>query len=436
MIALRTRVALVLTVASLTACMADADFDQLTQDQVVCARGGTLPGIDVSFWQGTINWDQVRGAGVRYAFIRAYYGANTRDSQFTRNWREARRVGLLRGAYQWFKPLQDPTAQANAVINAVGRLGPGDLPVVVDVEEPPADGIPSPSVYASRLRTWYDRVRAGTGRAPIIYSGKYYWEGYLRTTSFASAPLWHPQYTSATCPNIANQWNNWTFWQYTSTGRVAGIAGNVDRNRFNGTMADLNRLAGIVPAVMDAGTPVRDVPVARPADVPRDTPVDRGASVDVVRDVTVDRAMTVDVASDRVTSDDAGMGEDDAGFVPDDVTVADDVDEGDASAPDDTPGLGQAGYEDASDESQTTTGEPVEGGCSCSTAGGAATKTSSASALLLALTLALFGRRRAQIQTRTFSPRATRSNGARSVGTEPGRARGNARTRAGRRGAA
>jgi lysozyme len=383
--ALRSRVVLALTVASLTACMADADFDQLTQDQVVCARGGTLPGIDVSFWQGTINWDQVRGAGVRYAFIRAYYGANTRDSQFTRNWREARRVGLLRGAYQWFKPLQDPTAQANAVIGAVGRLGPGDLPVVVDVEEPPADGIPSPSVYASRLRTWYDRVRAGTGRAPIIYSGKYYWEGYLRTTAFASAPLWHPQYTSATCPNIANQWNNWTFWQYTSTGRVAGISGNVDRNRFNGTMDDLNRLAGIVPAVMDAGTPARDVPVVRPADVPRDVLVDRATSADVARDVSVDRATTVDVASDRGSPDDAGVGEDDAGSVLDDVTVPDDVDEGDASAPDDTPGLGQAGYEDASDGSQSTTDEPLEGGCSCSAVGNTATKTSPLSALLIAL---------------------------------------------------
>ncbi len=369
-------------------CSGDPELDALTQEQIVCARGSTVDGIDVSFWQGTIDWNQVRSTTVRYAFIRAYYGANTRDSQFDRNWREARRVGLLRGAYQWFKPLQDPALQADRIVAAVGRLGAGDLPVVADVEEPPADGIPSRAEYARRLRIWYDRVQAGTGRAPILYSGKYYWEGYLATTAFNTAPLWHPQYTSAACPNIANQWSNWRFWQFSSTSRVAGIAGNVDRNRFNGTMADLNALAGIGVAVQDAG-------VDRPTvlDVPRDTVAVRDVTVDVTRDVAVDAMRdassdlgtdaALDAASDA-TSEDASDGTtSDAGDDAGDDAALDVVDE--------SPALGDAGNVD---ESPTADTGDLQGGCSCDVPGPAHTRgTVPWSAALVALA-ALRRRRR------------------------------------------
>lgn len=385
---MRTRrvYALAAMVAFALGCSGDPELDALAQEQIVCARGATIDGIDVSFWQGTIDWNQVRTTTVRYAFIRAYYGANTRDSQFDRNWREARRVGLLRGAYQWFKPLQDPALQADRVVAAVGRLGPGDLPVVADVEEPPADGIPSRAEYARRLRIWYDRVRAGTGRAPILYSGKYYWEGYLATTAFNTAPLWHPQYTSAACPNIANQWSNWRFWQFSSTSRVAGIAGNVDRNRFNGTMAELNALAGIGVAVQDAG-------VDRPAviDVPRDTAVVRDVTVDVLRDAAPDGMR--DAASD-LGADASSDGSPDDGAV--DTMVSDAADDAADGAVDDvldeSPALGDAGNVD---EGPAPDAGELQGGCGCDVPGPARTGVAGTWGAALVALAALRRRRRA-----------------------------------------
>lgn len=207
---------------------------------VVCGSGGTVEGIDVSSWQGDIDWGAVAGAGIRYAIVRISDGGY-RDRYFAANWSGARDAGLIRGAYQFFRPDQDPIAQADIVVAAVGRLGPNDLPVTCDVEAP--GPTVSPAEYTRRLHLWVDRVTEGTGRPPMIYTGRYYWDPYVASSDFTSLPLWHAQYTSAACPNINDRWASWTFWQYTSTGSVAGIAGNVDRNRFNGSMDELMRLA-------------------------------------------------------------------------------------------------------------------------------------------------------------------------------------------------
>ena len=118
------------------------------QTLVVCGHGPTVKGIDVSYWQGTINWSAVAGDGVRFAIVRISDGSY-RDTQFAANWNGARAAGLIRGAYQFFEPGQDPIAQADMVVAAVGRLGPGDMPVTIDVEAP-SPGI-SASAYASRI---------------------------------------------------------------------------------------------------------------------------------------------------------------------------------------------------------------------------------------------------------------------------------------------
>ena len=100
-----------------------------------CAAGTTVKGIDVSYYQGTINWTRVKNDGVKYAFIRVSDGTGFHDSQFARNWREAKAAGVMRGAYQFFRSDEDPIAQADLLIAAVGgALKPGDLPPVIDVE--------------------------------------------------------------------------------------------------------------------------------------------------------------------------------------------------------------------------------------------------------------------------------------------------------------
>jgi GH25 family lysozyme M1 (1,4-beta-N-acetylmuramidase) len=232
------------SVALLASCAVEttADEDVAGQEDylVVCGDGPTVEGIDVSSWQGAIDWSAVAGAGIKFAIVRIGDGSY-HDRYFAANWAGARSAGLIRGAYQFFEPGQDALMQADLVVAAVGRLGPGDLPVTIDVEAP-SPGVSS-AAYARSIHQWVDRVTAGTGRAPMIYTGRYYWDPYVASSDFTSLPLWHAQYTTAACPNLNDRWSDWAFWQYTSSGRVAGIAGNVDRNRWNGTYEALQALA-------------------------------------------------------------------------------------------------------------------------------------------------------------------------------------------------
>jgi lysozyme len=222
------------------------DLDAAPTDDIgslamrVCATGSTVLGVDVSYYQGSINWSSVRAAGVGFAFIRVSDGIGKHDPKFASYWAGAKNAGLIRGAYQFFRPNQSVTAQADLMINSIGTLRPGDLAPVIDVE---VTGGLGASTVAADVRQWVDRVRAATGVAPIVYTGKYFWRDQVGgSTAEAANPLWIAQYTSQ-CPDLPSPWTTWKFWQYSDTGHVAGISGGVDVDRFNGSMADLRALA-------------------------------------------------------------------------------------------------------------------------------------------------------------------------------------------------
>lgn len=256
---MRTTPSLALLV-SLAACAAESSdpdaVTELAQATTVCGDGPTVKGIDVSYYQGTIDWSRVANDGVKFAFIRVSDGLGTVDTKFDANWAASRANGVLRGAYQFFRPAQDPIAQADLLLSKMGALAADDLPPVIDVE---ADGGLAPSAVAAAVKKWIDRVEAATGRAPIIYTGYYFWTDEVGAPAFgADYPLWHAQYTSAMCPNIPAPWTRWAFWQYTASGSVGGIAGNVDTNRFNGTEDQLRALTqppeACAPLPADGGT--------------------------------------------------------------------------------------------------------------------------------------------------------------------------------------
>jgi len=223
-----------------------SDVDSTGSPQVgilarVCAAGATTKGVDVSYYNGTIDWAKVKAAGNEFAFIRISDGTGFHDPQFAANWAGAHAVGMVRGIYQFFRPTQDVNAQADMVIAAAGTPGPGDLPPVIDVE---ATGNLSPASVAAKVRTWVDRVKAGTGVDPIVYTGKYFWRDQVGgPTSFAGNPLWIAQYTTL-CPDLTSPWDTWAFWQYSESGSVAGMSGAVDLDRFNGSVDELRALAG------------------------------------------------------------------------------------------------------------------------------------------------------------------------------------------------
>ncbi|MBL8685498.1 MAG: C39 family peptidase [Myxococcales bacterium] len=243
---MKPRFAVLLLSTLVTAC---AEEDPLTRDnfagtveEVRACEGSdsVVEGIDVSEYQPNVDWARVRASGRRFAFIRVSDGVRYEDRSFDAHWSGARSAGLLRGAYQFFRPGQDPIAQAELFVRKVGRLGVGDLPPVVDVES--ADGQSSATVV-SNLRRWIERVRAGTGREPIVYAASGFWDGLSGTSEFGRYKLWVANY-GVRCPYLPRDWSRWAFWQYSDGGSVPGIAGGVDVNVFNGTIDALQALAG------------------------------------------------------------------------------------------------------------------------------------------------------------------------------------------------
>jgi GH25 family lysozyme M1 (1,4-beta-N-acetylmuramidase) len=223
----------------------------LEQSTTVCGVGPTVKGIDVSYYQGSIDWAKVAGDGVAYAFIRVSDGTGTIDPQFPTYWANSRANGILHGAYQFFRPNEDPIAQADLLLSKMGQLQPDDLPPVIDVE---ATGGLAPAAVASAVKTWVDHVAAAIGKPPIIYTGYYFWRDSVGGPDDTTSPLWHAQYTTAACPNIADPWTTWAFWQYTSTGTVAGISGGMDVDRFNGDMTALMGMTMGGGTTMPCGT--------------------------------------------------------------------------------------------------------------------------------------------------------------------------------------
>ncbi|MGE0870569.1 MAG: glycoside hydrolase family 25 protein [Kofleriaceae bacterium] len=198
-----------------------------------CA-GDTVAGIDVSYHQDRVDWARVRRAGIRFAFIRVSDGATFVDPRFAQHWIEAEYAHVLRGAYQYFRPAEDPIAQADLMIAALAR-DRGELPPAIDVEE---TGGKRPAQVAAAVRAWVDRVRAKLGVEPIVYVSPEFWRDRVGSADLSKLPLWIAHYDTD-CPRVPKPWVHWTFWQHTKTGRVPGIRGNVDLDVFAGTLDEL-----------------------------------------------------------------------------------------------------------------------------------------------------------------------------------------------------
>jgi lysozyme len=213
----------------------------------VCADGPTTFGIDVSRFQGDINWQQVAGAGVKFAWIQISRSLTDIDVKFPYNWEHAKANGILRGAYQRFHPAQDVMAQAKLFLDKLGPFQIGDMPPMLDVED--SDGLSATQIKAA-VKQWMDYVEPRVGVKPIIYTGYYFWRDSVASADFSAHPLWIANY-SATCPLVPDHWTRWAFHQYSSTVTLPGITANtVDVNKFNGTLADLKAL-GAQPACGD-----------------------------------------------------------------------------------------------------------------------------------------------------------------------------------------
>lgn len=202
-------------------------------------------GPDVASWQhpggSPIDWFAVRNAGHDFAMVKATEGLDYFNPYFVQDCLAMRVAGVARGAYHYADPTLSPEAQAVFYATAVlGINGPGDLPPVLDLEV--SKGL-SPAALIDWTHRYLNTVRSLTGRQPIIYTYPVFWRTAMADTrEFSGYPLWVAEYNGRNVPGpLPGGWDNWTFWQYTDTGRIPGVNGDVDLNVYSGAQGDFAR---------------------------------------------------------------------------------------------------------------------------------------------------------------------------------------------------
>lgn len=233
--------------------------------QVDFYKGTKTLGLDVSTYQGNVDWMKV-DEDFKFVFVRTGDG-KSEDAKFVKNWQGAAQRGLYRGVYHYLRADRDGMTQATHVatlIRKAGGLLVTDLPPVIDIEEGASKNLeggvfegtgtelPIELVVAECLE-FLDALEVELGVRPIVYTGQafHWWLSQSRpqlAEKFAKYPLWIASYTTSDAPYMpvdkagkAFPWAIWTFWQYTSKGASNGIVGDIDMNYFRGDVEELKR---------------------------------------------------------------------------------------------------------------------------------------------------------------------------------------------------
>lgn len=214
------------------------------------AYGKNIWGVDVSSYQhpggAGINWAAARNQGAKFAFVKVSEGGSYVNPWGLTDIRAARAAGLYAGAYHFGRPRLPLSTAASDARRFAAQIGSvkqaGYLPPVLDLEV--TGGLSAANITAW-ARSFLSTLRAATGRVPMVYSGGWFWRGYMGNPGgFAGYPLWAAQYSPKSIgPDLFGSWSYSSFWQYTDAGLVSGIRGRVDASWFHGTQAQLNSLA-------------------------------------------------------------------------------------------------------------------------------------------------------------------------------------------------
>lgn len=185
-------------------------------------------GIDVSEWQGNIDFSRVREAGIEIVYIRAGQGFSYKDAQFERNYEEARKNGLKIGVYHYMtaRSVEDAKLQAQFFVSLISGKQI-DCKLAMDFE---SFGSLSRTQINQIAVAYMDEVQRLSGKEVVVYSNTYDAK-YVFNDEVAKEPLWVAQY-GVNEPQDNGHWDNWIGYQYSSTGRVSGISGNVDLDEY------------------------------------------------------------------------------------------------------------------------------------------------------------------------------------------------------------
>lgn len=192
-----------------------------------------INGIDVSNFQGNIDWGLVSSAGIQFAFAKATESTYYRDPYFPTNWSGMKDNGLIRGAYHFAQPDNtSPEDQAAYFLDYIGDLSPTDL-LALDLEAGTGD-------LGDWTQGFLSSIESQVGFKPLLYSGYYFLKdhGCFWRQDLSQYGLWLAAYQSS-FPETPPSWPFIAIWQNSDSGRFDGVNGNVDTDIFNGDMEGL-----------------------------------------------------------------------------------------------------------------------------------------------------------------------------------------------------
>lgn len=202
--------------------------------------GYEIQGIDISHYQGDIDWKdlqeaQINKCPVRFVIIKSTEGRSLIDDKFTYNFTQAREYGFIRGAYHFWSTKSSAREQANFFLDRV-HLEPGDLPPVLDVEN--RNSNLTQDEFQKEILSWLHTVEDYYHVKPIIYTNYKFKMENLSDHRFDGYPYWISHYYVSKMEYKGE----WKFWQHTDIGVLPGIDGYVDLNIYNGSFYDLKQL--------------------------------------------------------------------------------------------------------------------------------------------------------------------------------------------------
>jgi GH25 family lysozyme M1 (1,4-beta-N-acetylmuramidase) len=210
--------------------------------------GYPVTGIDVSSWQGTVDWVTVATTAT-FAYVKATEGTTYLSATFAAQYSGAKAAGLYAGAYAFARPNTPALAQADYFIDHANVVRDGKtLPPMLDLEWPyklsgtyvapyPCYGL-STTAMVAWIRAFVDEVKRRTGSPTLIYTAANWWNQCTGgTTAFSDQLLDVASYSSTPPTTLPTSWSSWSMWQYAASGSLPG-----DQDVFNGTLAQLKAM--------------------------------------------------------------------------------------------------------------------------------------------------------------------------------------------------
>jgi lysozyme len=194
-----------------------------------------IHGIDVSKYQGDIDWSAVKSSGVKFVWIKSTEGGDRADERFTANWEGAKSAGIPHGAYHfvyWCRPPLEEISwfEQNTPVED------GALPPVLDVEATPQSKTCrirlERETALANMKIMLEEMERHFGRRPIIYTSVDFYDAIL-AGALSDYPIWVR--STKHHPAVKYPGREWRFWQYQSDGHIPGISGHVDRDAYYGS---------------------------------------------------------------------------------------------------------------------------------------------------------------------------------------------------------